>query len=165
MESFSESFESNTAANAMCMNPCTASLLSLYSTFASGLPNTEGCARTKTVMRMMTSMVGGVICAKNHLNWRCGAVFGNFATIGSEAVAGSGAGSVALQGSGSAPATIFGIALTQEQRSEFHGVCGQFQAAGCCMSTMVAVLNNPSFRGMLGDRDSGGGDDSINTAA
>lgn len=161
MASFGDSFTSNTAANAMCTNPCLATALSIYSTTARALPNTEGCNQVKTMMRMMPRLIGGVICATNHLNWRCGAVFGNLDMVGVEAVAGSGAGSGALEGSGSmAPPTMFGITLTQAQRSELRGVCGQFQAAGCCMSTMISVLNTPDFRAIT---ESGGG--SINTAA
>ena len=132
----------------MCMDPCLATMLSIFSATHSALPNTEGCNRMKTMMRVMPRLIGGVICATNHLNWRCGAVFGNLNMVGSEAVAGSGAGSGALQGSGVAPATMFGITLTQAQRSELRGVCGQLQAAGCCMSTMISVLNTPDFRAL-----------------
>merc|ERR1719272_2219739 len=103
---------------------------------------------------MMPRLIGGVICSRNHLGWRCGAVFGSLATVGGEAVAGSGAGSGQLDGSGSNPTTMFGITLTPAQRTSLRGICGQFEAAGCCMGTLVSVLTTPAFRSLTGGGDS-----------
>jgi hypothetical protein len=147
-----DSLNTNAGANAICTNTCLDPMLQIFSEVAPGLPsNTRGCREVKAMMTMMPRLISGVVCARNHLNWRCSAVLGSLSTIGNEAVAGSGAGSGALEGSGAAPATLYGITLTPQQRSQFHGICGQMQAAGCCTSSLISVFTNPEFRTLTGD--------------
>lgn len=90
---------------------------------------------------MIPRAIQSMYCSKNHLGIRCAAVYSQFSTLESEsALVNSGSASQAaiVNGTG-APTELFGLALNATEQQQFTGMCGQFEAAGCCLKSAVGM--------------------------
>jgi len=136
---FSDVFQNPGDADSVCTDQCLPSTMRVFSAFASGIPNTDECASQRRIYAGLPAMLQSVLCSRNHLGIRCGAVFGSFAAERSNAASAAGAGGSAITG-GAAPASIYGYSIPSNNASLYDGMCGSFDVAGCCMKTSVSSL-------------------------
>lgn len=135
-------FSNPTASTAetFCASPCLQVTIRYMKAMAAAVPNTDVCASMRMSMSMMPNIITSMMCARNHLNIRCAAVFQSISTLtGDTNSVNSGTSDSAIT-AGAAPTELYGHTLNATEQEQFGGMCGQFEAAGCCFESAVGMI-------------------------
>jgi hypothetical protein len=128
------------SAETFCASPCLQVTIRYMNAMAAAIPNTDVCAGMRNQMGMVPNIMTSMMCAKNHLNIRCAAVYQNIGSLtGDTDTVNSGTSDSAIT-AGDAPTELYGHTLTATELEQFGGMCGQFEAAGCCFESAVGML-------------------------
>lgn len=137
---FGSVFAAPQNAESVCMDSCLPSVLRVFGAMGSSVPNTAECATEKRLYSGLANMIQSVLCSRNHLGIRCGAVMGSFAAEQSSASSAATSGGSDIT-DGTPDTTIFGWTVPDTSNSSrYAGMCGTFEVAGCCMQTSVSSI-------------------------